>query len=156
MMRIFSTLTAWSFHMLSIIAGVSFVVAAGALGWMAADRAVPFKIITESVNRVTVRPGEYLERTVTYVQRKRCWIHSDRMLVDSQHGRHMLEPLEFQAGIGQVGVKQTYVLRIPIPPDMPFGIARFESATVYKCNWLQYIWPIYAPYRAISFEVVPL
>lgn len=139
----------------SVLTAASAIFVAADLGWMASDRSPPFTILSEKLDSVTVRPGGELDRTITYIQRKRCFVHSDRMIVDAASVRHMLDPVEFQAGIGAVGVPQTYVLKIPIPSDIAIGPARFESTTVYKCNPLHAIWPIYSPYRPLFFEVIP-
>lgn len=139
----------------SVVTSGSFIFIAGALGWMASDRSIPFTVTEDRLNSPSVSPGGALERSITYIQRKRCWIHSDRMIIDAANVRHMLEPFELQSGIGALNVKQTYVLKIPIPKDIAIGPARFESLTVYKCNLLQLIWPIYGPYHPVPFEVVP-
>jgi hypothetical protein len=138
----------------SVVVAVSLVVMAGDLGYMVSERTPPFDVKAESLASVRVKPGGVLERRVTYVQRKQCFVHSDRVIVDSRDRRYILPYMEWQAGMGPVGVEQTYVTDIPIPFDIAPGPARYESTTIYKCNPLHSFWPIISPYRPIFFEVV--
>jgi hypothetical protein len=99
----------------SVVVAVSLVVMAGDLGYMVSERTPPFDVKAESLASVRVKPGGVLERRVTYVQRKQCFVHSDRVIVDSRDRRYILPYMEWQAGMGPVGVEQTYVTDIPIP-----------------------------------------
>ena len=141
----------------SYVLAASFIVGAGALGWMATDRDLPVDIVESRLTTPTVRPGENMERFIRFVQNRRCYLHSDRAIFDAKGVRHLLPPIEFKAGnLGAVGVEQRYVIQIPIPHEIAFGPARFEASTVYRCNLLHWVWPIYAPYTSIDFTVVPL
>ncbi len=139
----------------SIIVAASLIAAAGALGYMATDRSSPIELIRTDVNTVRVRLGQDMERTFHFIQHKRCNIRSERALYDSNNVQYRLEPLEFPFGVGEVGEEQSYKIKVMVPEDMALGIARYESRTVYRCNPLHWIWPIYVPPNPAFFEVVP-
>ncbi len=141
----------------SVMVAASFIVAAGALGLMASERKAPFTILSIKVNQLRFRPGDELERTIRFIQHKRCFIHSGRAIIDSQNTRFLLDPIVYQAGwFGEVEQEEEIVLKISIPVDIAPGLARLEVSTLYRCNPLHWLWPIHSPYNPLFFEVVPL
>lgn len=138
--------------------GAAMVVAGASIGYMASDRDPPIEVKERIIVTPKVRPGGELVQKIKVVEKKRCWLHSDRFVFDSTGERFPLEPVEFQAGIGLVksDEEQTYTISIKLPYDIAFGPARYISSTVHKCDLLDWVWPIYAPVTEIKFEVAPL
>lgn len=140
----------------SALLAASAVVAAGALGLMVADREPPINIVESRLVTPVVRPGGSLEREITFVQHKRCHIHSDRAVFDSEGKRYLLPPLELRSGnIGPVDEEATFILSIPLPTDMAPGPARYESTAMYRCNAFHWLWPVHGPHVQVNFTVAP-
>ncbi len=140
----------------SVMVAASIILIMGVLGFMAADRRIPIEIISAQATALEARPGGMLEFDVYFIQHRRCHILTERRLVGSEGRQFPLPPVEYGAGIGPVEIEQKIRVVIPIPTDIPFGIATYEATTFYKCNILHSIWPIISAYNPIFFEVVPL
>ncbi len=139
----------------SILTATAGIVAAAVLGYMASDREPPITVISATVSAFNVMPGGEIEWRIKFVQKKRCHIQTDRALYDALDVRYPLPTLEYQSGVDNLGEEQDIVLRFLVPNSMALGPARYEATTVYRCNILQNIWPIYSPYNPVSFEVTP-
>ncbi len=146
----------WLVRVFSVLVAASVVFIAGSLGWMASVRSLPIEVLDATINKVNIPPGGQLELKFNFIQHKRCYIIADRTIVDAKSARHRLSRLEFPAGIGESGVEQEYLLQVTLPKNIAFGTARYESTTIYRCNVLHWLWPIYSPYSPVFFEVVPL
>lgn len=135
---------------LSLIAG------AGVVAYMVVEPS-PIEVVSAKLLDATVRPGGELVWDIEYVQNKRCYIHSERVFIDSLDEPHPADPQTYRNGLpGELGEKQSLTVKIPVPGKMAFGTARLESTTVTKCNLLHEIWPIISPYNPVFFEVTPL
>jgi hypothetical protein len=139
---------------MSVIIALSLVAMAASLGFMAGDRTLPASIKQGPlVLEDTAYPGGQLQVRVQFVQEKRCATHVDRFLYDSKDVRYDLKSIDYQSGASEVGTLQDYTLKIPIPKDAAIGNARYQTASVYKCNMVHYLFPLYGPVRNINFVI---
>jgi hypothetical protein len=141
----------------SIVIALSLVAMAASLGYMAGDRTLPTNIRqTPIVNDNVSYPGGRLEVKVSFVQTKRCDTHVDRFLFDSHAVRYTLQPIDYEGGApADLGTVEDYSIKIPIPKDASIGPAKYETVSVYRCNMIHYLFPLYGPVRDIPFTIRP-
>ncbi len=144
-------------RLFSIMVAGSAVVAAGGLGLMVSERTPPIETYERIVVTPKVRPGMHLEWKIRLFEKKRCFIHTDRTIYDSKGERYIIPPVEFHAGMGAPEQEMEYIVQVRIPYEINFGPAKLYTSTIYRCNPIHWLWPIYSlPLEPIEFEVVPL
>lgn len=123
----------------------------GALGIYAADNEMPVMIRTAEAVTPVVSPGGELRIEYTLERRRSCEVMSDRFVIDAQRVRFEVPDLNIKAGL-PLGPDH-YIVPVEIKPEAAAGQAIYRTVTSYRCNPLQFLFPIRGGTRDISFLI---
>lgn len=113
---------------------------------------LPSTTISAQVLTPTVAPGDELVVQYTVERERRCHTRIERVFVDSQNQRFVLEDTVLEAG-DRLGFHQ-YKTRYPVPMAMAGGPAILRVSAIFACNAFQRWQPIIAPGLEMQFHVV--
>lgn len=123
----------------------------GALGIYAADNEMPVMVRTAEAATPIVSPGGELRIEYTLERRRSCEVWSDRFVVDARKVRFELPDLNIKAGL-PLGPDH-YIVPVEVKPEAAPGPAFYRTVTSYRCNPLQWIFPINGGTRDIPFII---
>ncbi len=126
---------------------------AGLFGTFLADRDPPISIISAEVLTPMVRPGDPFTMRFKVVRHRSCAIHADRVLRDSAGGREILEDFDLKTDPGPIG-NDSFLVHVTVPAAFKPGPAHYITAAEFACNVVHKLWPIRAPVREFTFEIV--
>jgi len=135
----------------SIFAFCVVVFCFGALGFWTADRKPPVEVLATDLITKEVAPGGELLVKRTVSRDRQCATKVDRIFVDSQGFRYVLDNQSFSI-FGPLGT-DSYVTSTPVPMQMAKGPAKYYAAVEYNCNPVQAVWPIRRSSVPIDFIV---
>jgi hypothetical protein len=136
-----------------VVTLISFGMIGGWLGWMANDRQIPVRYYsTEVIN--TPKPGQALRVKSVVWRDKSCYTSVYRLIFDDEGHRHVVNDLEFPAGVLPLG-NDTFVAPVPISAEASDGPGIYRVVRKYRCNLLQWIWPIEDGPHDVQFTIAP-
>ncbi len=139
------------------IIGVIFTflcVVAGIAGTWLADRDLPIDVRRVELITPEVNPGDVLQVKFTVFRYRSCGFHADRLLIDSDGNREVLDDIDFRVNPNRLG-DDTFITTIRVPSTFKPGPARYVSVSQHRCNLIHNFWPIPGGISNIAFAVVP-
>lgn len=123
----------------------------GALGVYWTDSEMPVMVRTAEAATPVVPAGGELRVEYTLERRRSCAVQSDRFIIDAQKVRFELPDLSIRAGL-PLGPDH-YVVPVDVKPEAAPGPAFYRTVTNYRCNPLQWIFPLAGGTRDIAFII---
>lgn len=130
---------------------------AGWLGLAVGDRSFPTLVEHSELLTPHVRPGGEMLTRRSVDRQRLCHTTIERMMFDSRDVRFDLKEIGlgtivYPNGSGPLG-RDTFIGKQTVPSGMAPGPARYVALVCYRCNWLQWIWPLCEPPREQRFVV---
>jgi hypothetical protein len=125
---------------LPILLLIIFGMFGGWLGFMVNDRQVPVRFYATEVTN-SPQPGTALRVRSTVWRDKSCNTRVFRAIYDKDNRRFVTNDLDFPAGVLPIG-NDTFVAPIPISLEAEPGPAVYRVHRKYRCNVLQWIFPV--------------
>jgi hypothetical protein len=134
---------------------VGFSITGGIFGTWIVDRDPPTRVLSYIIDPPQgVGPGQELRIRYFIDRTDLCATHIDRVLLDSINTRFQLSDEDYAVGPGPIGL-QNYIVVVRIPTDASSGAARLVSSVSFRCNPLQYIWPIRGDIVTVGIMILP-
>lgn len=124
----------------------------GYLGFLVADRELPLQILDMKPTVERVSPGDTLRVQYQVFRYRDCRMHVTRLIFDSERTMHVIAELDLPSGL-PLG-NDFLTTPVPVPLTATKGPAKYRIIVSYACNPLQRLWPLVAPPREVSFEII--
>lgn len=127
------------------------VMAATVFYWLFLDRAVPIEIDNYVLVESEVVPGGVIEVRVQLTRHRSCPAKINRYLTDSRDISFLIPPAARQITMNG---HDNITIRVSAPAGAASGPAEFWSEAEYRCNPLQWLWPIHVIGPKVSIRII--
>lgn len=119
-----------------------------------ADRDIPVEVHKRTLVNLSVPPGGEFRYLNYFTRRQFAETRVRRWIVDSKGVMHMISTLDTSMATTGLNVPQIGEAVIPVPLDMPAGVAYSCFQVTWRANPVhRHLWPIVGPQTCLSFIV---
>lgn len=137
-----------------IVAGV-FMAVALSLGYWTQDRAEPVTIMSATIEKDDVKPGEFFRIRYVIKRHRICRVHLENVMYDGTRTRFTMPDEDFEQSPGVIG-DDNFAIAVFIPNEASPGPASYRGIRSYYCNPVQkwFDWPIVL-FHMVDFTIIP-